>query len=231
MRDHATDSKRNGSRVSLVDTAYAEIKRRITQNFYPPNHQVLIGDLAAELGMSRTPVRDALIALEKDGLIELTARQGMRILPLTIQDMEDLYDALTCLEVRAAELVAARGFPVEGLQPLADALSRMEQALKVQDLDHWADADEDFHRTMIAMCGNQQIARLANATWDRIRRARYLSLRLVPLPVRSNQEHRKLLDAFLRGEPETARDVHYAQRIRSSEKIVEVLKRFHLSEI
>lgn len=230
-REKSSSSKGNGNRVSLVDTAYAELKRRITENLYPPNHQILIGDLAKELGMSRTPIRDALIALEKDGLIALIARRGMRVLPLTIKDMEEIYDALTCLEVRAAELVAARRLSKAELQPLAAALASMEDALKVPDLDLWANADEQFHRIMIGLCGNDYISRLGNATWDRIRRARYLSLRLVPLPVRSNKEHRALLDAFYAGDPERARQTHYDQRIRSSEKIVEVLNRFHLAEI
>ena len=62
-------------RDSLVDRAYREIKTRIMGNLYPPNLQVLEQDLALQLGMSRTPVREALIRLEKEGLVEILPRR------------------------------------------------------------------------------------------------------------------------------------------------------------
>ena len=231
MLDTPSGRKCREKRVSRVESAYRELKRRITENVYPPNHHILIGELAVELGMSVTPIRESLIALEKDGLIELIARRGMRVLPLTIRDMEEIYDTLTCLETHGAGLVAARRLSEDELLPLAETLEEMEEALEIPDLDRWADADERFHRTMISLCGNSRIAKLANANWDQIRRARHLSLRLVPLPHRSNEEHRALLEAFRSGDVAVAQRVHHAQRIRASENIVGVLRRFHLFEI
>jgi DNA-binding GntR family transcriptional regulator len=68
-------------RGSLVDTAYEALRRRILDNTYPPGHQALEQALAAELGISRTPLREALIRLQKEGLVEVIPRHGMRVLP------------------------------------------------------------------------------------------------------------------------------------------------------
>ena len=65
--------------TSLVERAYAEIKRRIFSNEYPPGFQALEQEVASQLGMSRTPVREALIRLENERLVELVPRRGMRV--------------------------------------------------------------------------------------------------------------------------------------------------------
>ena len=70
-------------RRSLVDQAYREIKQRLMGNLYPPNLQILEQDLAVQLGMSRTPVREALIRLEREGLVEIIPRRGMRVVPIS----------------------------------------------------------------------------------------------------------------------------------------------------
>lgn len=220
-----------GSRVSLVDSAYRELKRRIMDNVYAPNSRFLEGDLADDLGMSRTPVREALIRLEKDGLIELTPRHGMRVLPLSAEDMRDIYDALTCLESTAAEMLARRKPGPDLLSSMEKAVTDMDDALARHDLDAWADADERFHRSLLENCGNRRIAAMAFGVWDVIRRARVLTLRLLPPPTQSNIEHRNLLDAVRAGDPKTARAIHERQRIRASRAIVDVLERFRLNDL
>ena len=102
----ATAGKGHVTRVSLVDDAYLAIRRRILDNVYPPGHQALEGDLAGELGISRTPVREALIRLANEGLVEVVPRHGMRVLPVSPTDMREIYVVLTALESAAAELLA-----------------------------------------------------------------------------------------------------------------------------
>ena len=68
---------------SLVDVAYATMRRRILDNAWPPGLRALEQELAQELGMSRTPVREALIRLRKEGLVEVVPRHGMRVLPVS----------------------------------------------------------------------------------------------------------------------------------------------------
>jgi len=90
----------------LVTQAYAELKRRILDHEYPAGHQATEPDVAADLGMSRTPVREALIRLAQEGLVEVVPRRGMRVVPLSPADMQEIYEVLTALESEAAGLAA-----------------------------------------------------------------------------------------------------------------------------
>src|SRR5512141_1326949 len=89
---------------SLVDIAYQTMRARILDNQWAPGYRALEQELAQELGMSRTPVREALIRLQKEGLVEVVPRHGMRVLPVSAADMRDIYEMLTALEPMAAEL-------------------------------------------------------------------------------------------------------------------------------
>ena len=93
---------------TLVDTAYQDIRRRILDNIWSPGYQALEQDIASQLGMSRTPVHEALTRLAKEGLVEVAPRRGMRVLPVSPNDMKEIYEILTALESMAASLLAAR---------------------------------------------------------------------------------------------------------------------------
>jgi len=99
---------------SLVEMAYEQVKRRILDNQYHPGYQALEQEVAEDLGMSRTPVREALIRLKHEGLVELIPRRGMRVVPVVADDMKEIYDVLTSLESMAAELLA-RSRPCHGV--------------------------------------------------------------------------------------------------------------------
>src|SRR4051812_30542921 len=101
MRVQATRPSR-----SRVHDAYDTIKRQIMDNELGPGEQVLERDLALRLGVSRTPVHEALIRLESEGLVEVLPRHGMRVLPVSPEDMLQIYEILTSLESTAAELLA-----------------------------------------------------------------------------------------------------------------------------
>ena len=94
--------------MSLVDAAYEQIRRRILDNAWPPGHRALEQEVALALGMSRTPVREALMRLQAEGLVEVIPRHGMRVLPVSPNDMREIYQILTALECMAAELLAQR---------------------------------------------------------------------------------------------------------------------------
>ena len=108
-----------GVRRSQTRRAYDELKRRILDNELPPGSQALEQQAAEWLGMSRTPVREALIRLAQEGMIEVRPRHGMRVLPIAIADLREIYDLLAGLEATAVDIIARRG-----LQP-AEAAERL----------------------------------------------------------------------------------------------------------
>jgi DNA-binding GntR family transcriptional regulator len=219
------------SRHSLVERAYAEIKRRIMRNLFRPGFQILEQDLAKTLNMSRTPVREALIRLEEEGLVEILPRRGMRVVPIAVGDMREIYEVLTCLESRAAERLAARKPSDPEIAPLEEAVGSMDRALADGDLDTWAKADDLFHRTLLELCGNRRLASMAFAVSDQVHRVRRVTLHMRPTPGQSNIDHRAVVEAIRAGDSRTAHDVHYRHRQEAMELLTRILERHELTEL
>ncbi|MFO1313708.1 MAG: GntR family transcriptional regulator [Burkholderiales bacterium] len=216
---------------SLVDAAYATMRRRILDNAWPPGHSALEQALAAELGMSRTPVREALIRLAKEGLVEVVPRHGMRVLPVSADDMRDIYEMLTALESMAAELVVRRKPPAAALKPLVDASGDMARALAADDLDAWAAADERFHQHLVNLSGNRLLIDAVRNCWDRAHRARMVTLRMRPKPVNSTREHMDVVARIRAGDARGAFEAHRSHRERASGKLLEILERYRLQNL
>ncbi len=217
--------------LSLVDAAHAEIRQRILDNVWPPGHRALEQEVALALGMSRTPVREALMRLAGEGLVEVVPRHGMRVLPVSPADMQEIYQILTALECMAAELLARRQPAKAELEPLVDATAAMDRALKAEDLDAWAAADERFHAQLVALAGNRQLEATVLNYWDRAHRARMFTLRLRPKPVNSTQEHRQMLERISAGDAEGAARVTRAHRERASRELVALFERYKLAQM
>ncbi len=216
---------------SLVDAAYQEIKARILANQFPPNYQAVESELALTLGMSRTPVHEALVRLAHEGLIEIISRHGMRVLPISPADMVEIYQVLTAIEAQAAELLARRGLPDEEIASLETAVNAMDAALEADDRPAWAHADEQFHRRLLELCGNRRLAQVGFTFREQVNRARLLTLPLRERPVRSNQAHRTLVELIRAGDADAARELHRAQRVRGGAELTEILRRFPLEHM
>lgn len=216
---------------SMVDQAYERMRRLILDNVWPPGRQMLEQEIALQLGMSRTPVHESLARLQNEGLIEVIPRRGMRVLPVSPNDMREIYQILTALECMAAELVANARPSDEQLQPLIEATEAMGHALEANDLDAWAAADEDFHRMLIELAGNRQLADTVLNYWDRAHRARMFSLRLRPAPVNSTQEHMAMLQQLREGDAEGASRVFRAHRERAAIELLAIFERFRLQQM
>ncbi len=216
---------------SLVDVAYATIRQRILDNVWPPGHQAFEQELAADLGMSRTPVREALIRLAKEGLVAVNPRRGMRVLPVSVADMRDIYAVLTALESLAAELVVQRQPSAAELKPLVDASRDMKKALRNRDLEGWAAADERFHRHLIELSGNRLLIDAVQNCWDRAHRARMVTLRMRPMPIHSTREHLGVLEKIRAGDARGAFEAHRTHRERGSREMIAILERYQLQSL
>ena len=215
-------------RVSFVEQAYREIRRRILDNEYPPAHQVLEHDLAADLGMSRTPVREALVRLQNENFVQLIPRHGMRVVPLSLQDLRDMYEVLTALELTAIEKFVRMNPDEKTFASLEEALDEMDKAIKQRDRDAWVRADERFHRMLLDLCGNARLAAMAYTLWDQGHRARMTTVRLRPMLASSNREHRAVVEAIRRGDWRKAKERHRQHRARTSLEILNLLEQCRL---
>lgn len=214
--------------IGLPEAAYQAIRANILDNRWSPGFQATELEVATQLNMSRTPIHEALMRLQQEGLVEVIPRHGMRVLPVSPADMKEIYEVLRSLEATAAELAAARKPGPAELRPLEEASEAMDSALKANDLDAWAKADEAFHAHLLDLSGNRILKQMVLNTWDRAHRARMVTLRLRPKPVNSTREHRALVKAIKQGDPAAAGELQRAHRERAGGELVELLQRVGL---
>jgi len=214
---------------SQTQRAAAELRRMIVSNELPAGSNYLETELAGMLDMSRTPVREATLMLAAQGLLEVRPRRGVRILSISPDDMEEIYQILTELECLAAERVAASGASAQDLQPLREATDRMEASLKKDDREGWAAADEDFHERLVDLAGSARLKSIISTYNDQVRRARALTLYIRPVPTKSNEDHRALISALEKGDVQLARKLHREHRISAKTLMISLLRKhgFH----
>ena len=215
-----------GKRPSMVDDAYSKLKDAIRENEFPPGYQGSEQEMASRLGMSRTPVHEAVIRLQEEGLVRVLPRRGVVVCAISSDDMREIYDVIIALETAAAELLSEKP-PQERLstaRELESANKSMENALKKDDLTGWAKADESFHRLLIERSGNQRLLRMYHTIMDQSHRARMITLRIRPRPEGSVKEHRSIVDAIRRGSPSEARELTKEHRVRARNQLIPLLE-------
>ncbi len=191
----------------------------------------LESELAERLNMSRTPVREATLMLEAQGLLEVRPRKGVRILALSADDMDEIYEVLTELESLAAALAADAQYCKKDLNILAQSIDDMEVAVTNEDRVAWAKADADFHHELVRLSKNSRIMAIVSNFNDQVRRARMTTLHIRPLPQKSNEEHRALYDAIVSGDSKAAREIHWNHRTSARKMLTELLDSHGLKRV
>lgn len=161
-------------------------------------------DLARSLGVSRTPVREALRQLAREGLITLLPRRGAKIVPLSLQEYLDWLDVREMLEGMAARVVAEKSdkHSIAQLRALFDHLS--PEGIQ-SDREAYGRANAAFHARLIALADNPVLTRV----WSTYDHMAMVELRLIERTGRGNlssREHHSIIDALKRSEPEIAEE-------------------------
>lgn len=216
--------------TSLTAAAYMEVKGRILHGGIAPNTQIDEKAEAARLGISRTPVREALLRLQHEGLVNIERGRGIIVRGLSSADMREIYQAVTGMEVMAVSLLTARQPAHDRLGSLFAALKEMDAAIQKADLEGWGEADESFHRGLLALCGNALISRAGLQFRDMAQRAHLVAVRLQPVEylATSAAKHLALAELILAGDPERAAADHFQQRRRGEDMLISAVERHRL---
>lgn len=217
---------RGNKPLSNTQQAVSTLKELILSNQLASGSNHLESQLAELLGMSRTPIREATLILEAQGLVEVKPRHGVRILPISAEDMAEIYDVLTELESLSAELAARRNIPEKEFRFAKQAIENMDIALSQDNLEEWAKADETFHSELVRLGGNTRIAHIFQTYSDQVKRARKITLNLRPKPNQSNDDHRNVLEAIKNGKPKRARKLHRKHRVQAKNMILGLLNKY-----
>jgi DNA-binding GntR family transcriptional regulator len=205
--------------------AYQDIKQRILDGAMPAGSQFLEQELAEMLGMSRTPVREALIRLADERLVEVRPRHGARVLGVSADELNDIYEICSDLEALAARRLAQRGLSDNALKSLEAACVQMEQATTAGDFGAWVVGDKVFHDTLVTAAGNTRLAEIYNGLMAQVHRARRVTMQGRQVPTQSNREHREIVQALKAHDAERAHKLMFTHRDRSRGILVDLLRR------
>jgi DNA-binding GntR family transcriptional regulator len=231
MSDQVIDEP--AKKDSLVEAAYRKLKAAVRENELPPGYQGSEQEIATRLGMSRTPVHEAVIRLQEEGLLRVLPRRGVVVCALSADDMREIYEVIIALEAAAAELLAERasGERLSAARELDTVNKAMENALKADDLTAWAKSDELFHKLLIERTGNKRLMRMYDAIMDQSHRARMITLRIRPRPEGSVLEHRSIVDAIKKGNPSAARELAKQHRARARDQLIPLIEQVGLRHL
>ena len=205
---------RNGDKVvkSLGEQVYNYLCDQLKKRALNPGTFLDLNDIAAKLGISRTPLRDALIYLEVDGYVEIVPRRGVRVKYLELSEVKNLYQIIGSLEATAM-VESSKQFTAEDYQQLNDMTREYRNKVEVGNLDDCLSINYAFHDYFLDRCGNPFLARMVRtlkrrlydwprhtdllADWERINLA----------------EHERMVSLLEAGDAQAAaavlRDVHW----------------------
>ena len=187
---------------SLADSAYGTLKRDILDFRLAPGDRFTETEIADRLRVSRTPVREALFRLEREGYLEVRQRNGWLVKPLDFNTLDHFYELRSVLEAAAVQSLCASASAAErqrALRPLAD-IWLVDPSERSGDCERLANLDERFHIDLVAAAGNPEIARVHRAATERIRIVRRLDFTLPERIGKTYEEHAAILEAALAGD-------------------------------
>jgi DNA-binding GntR family transcriptional regulator len=153
-----------------------------------------VGEFAELLGVSATPVREALGDLQQLGLIEVIRNRGFRVPPLTDHDLDEIFQVRAMLEVTALDEVVFK-LSADDLTACREFVRRCLRAAEARDLAGFLEADREFHLTLLSSLGNQRLVEIVDRLRDQTRLYGLISLAPERL-VASAEEHAALLEAI-----------------------------------
>ncbi|MDR3415743.1 MAG: GntR family transcriptional regulator [Nevskia sp.] len=176
---------------ALAEQVYVAIKAEIFDFRLLPGDRFTETEIARRLGVSRTPVRDALYRLKREGYLEVAFRNGWRVQPLDFERFDELYDLRTLLETVALERLCQNELPPH--IATLKAVWLVPPAERETDPRRVAELDEAFHCTLVEAAGNQEMARVHADITEKIRIIRRLDFLKRPRIETTYEEHGKIL--------------------------------------
>ena len=188
----------------LREIVYEQLKRQILTGRITPGTRMMEVELADEMGVSRTPVREAIRKLEKEGLVTIEPRRGAYASDISVKDMVDTLEVREDLEGLAAALAAER-MTEEQIDELVKITEGYSEAILNSDTEKIIHYDEKFHKHIVSCSGNKTLIQLSEIVQELALRFRYIYYddfsRYENMPV----EHRQIIAAITSGDADTAR--------------------------
>ena len=179
--------------------------------------------LADEMGVSRTPVREAIRRLELEGFVVMVPRKGAYVAGLSINDVEEVYEIRTVLETLAVRLAAQRMQPADYAQ-LDELSEKMRATWQEGNVDNWVSLDASFHELLYKFSRNERLVAMMNNIMEQLSRYRIISLANVEVRHNSLSEHQELIEALKRHDSEAAATAVAMHIENTKQSLINMLK-------
>lgn len=197
-------------RLLLGDDVYLRLKVAITNFALIPGERFTELQLSDLLGVSRTPIRQALFRLQQEGFVEVLFRNGWRVLPFDFKKYDELYDFRILIETEAAQRLCEGkivGDPLKAQKILEDLslIWLVAPNKRISDGPRVSQLDEEFHCQLVRATGNEAIAATHKEITEKIRVIRKLDFTRPPRVDATYEEHAKILRSILKRQTDQAR--------------------------
>ena len=190
--------------ATLKDSTESLIRRALISGEMQPGEIYSANKLASQLGISNSPVREAMMSLVHSGLLELVRNRGFRVVELTENDKREVYELRLHVEVDAIRRVAARGITTEQADHILHMSQRTVDLVNTSLVDY-LEADQQFHLALVGLLGNDRWLEIVKNLRDQSRvNGYYTFLEHNDHLISSAEEHQQITQAIINGEPELA---------------------------
>lgn len=189
--------------LPLRDVVFNTLRQAILTGELKPGERLMEIHLANKLGVSRTPIREAIRKLELEGLVTMIPRRGAEVAQITEKSMNDVLEVRRAMDVLCVELACER-ISEEELAQLKFACENFEQAVKTGDVKKIAKADVELHDIILQATGNRRLIQLVNNLSEQMYRYRYEYIKDFSQHERLVEEHRIIYESLVSKDKETA---------------------------
>lgn len=197
------------SNTPLSEQAFRSLRHDVLVGTFEAGSKLKLDELQGHYGFSSSPLREALSRLTQEGLVRADERRGFRVAPISSDDLNDITHMRLMLDVQALRSAiesgddAWEGGIVSAFHRLEKVESRLSDGPVILD-DEWSDVHRNFHSALIAACTSERQRMWSASLFDQAERYRRFSARYRQVARRKSNEHRKIMDATLRRDSETA---------------------------
>lgn len=189
--------------LPLRDVVFNTLRQAILTGELQPGERLMELHLADKLGVSRTPIREAIRKLELEGLVIMIPRRGAEVAQITEKSMKDVLEVRRALDALCAELACER-ITEQELKALKEACTAFEQAIQTGNIQKIAQADVALHDIIVQATGNQRLIQLVNNLAEQMYRYRFEYIKDASQHQNLAEEHRIIYESIRNKDKETA---------------------------
>lgn len=219
---------RSLKKENLGNQAFEQIKQMIVRGEIPAGKRIIESELAESMGISRTPVREAVHKLGAEGFLKPLPKGGYVVRGLGISDIEETFEIRSILESFAAFLAANR-HRHEEILPLEEKIEEFQRSLDNNDLKELARLNTEFHELLYALSRSQRLIKMIYNLRDEIYFLRKIILNSIDMARLSNKDHREIINAIKKRQAKKAEMLVRDHILRGKEFVINEIRKGNVS--